>query len=58
MMNKRLWSKKPVGETILGQVSRRLAMQKAGIDHRSPSQRARDEKERDRLIRSFDRFKG
>lgn len=56
-MDKSFWKRKPVGETILAKVSRDLAMKKAGIDPRSPAERARDEEKRREAVRSFDRYK-
>lgn len=55
-MASKYWERKPVGDTILGKVARDYALRRAGIDPRSPSEIQRDNEDRQRAIRNFDKY--
>ncbi len=55
-MSKIDWSKKPVGDTILGQVADRLARRKAGLDPLTPAEREEAERKRREGARDFDKY--
>lgn len=56
MTNKIDWSRKPPGQTILGQVAERLARRKAGLDPLTPEEREKAERERKEGARNFDKY--
>lgn len=55
-MGKIDWSKKPVGDTIMGKVARDLAMRKAGLDPLTPEERAEADKKMREGARNFDKY--
>lgn len=56
--NSHLWDRKPVGETIMAKVARDFVLRKAGIDPRTPAEIAKDEEEKQRAIRWWNKTGG